>query len=229
MKATVQRALFSLGVWVLVVAAMLGAMTSGAIPWMRGAFPGVLVWGVLCGLVALVPWKRPWLGSLVAVLLMLPVAVLTFMLNFKTVRVEGASMQPTFHEGDVLLVDTLATPSDTSVAGHEIYVLEVEGEEHNPLVKRLVGRPGQRTAWRDGRVFADGHEVWPLGIKQSDLVLDRWRFAMGQDLGRDEYFFMGDNPRHSRDSRHFGPVPASSSRGRVVWRLKGPSGSGPVD
>jgi hypothetical protein len=35
----------------------------------------------------------------------------------------------------------------------------------------------------------------------------------------DHVWLEGDNPPRSTDSRHYGPVPASSLRGRVVLRL----------
>jgi nickel-type superoxide dismutase maturation protease len=44
--------------------------------------------------------------------------------------------------------------------------------------------------------------------------------------GRDGLLLLGDNPGHSTDSRHFGRVPASSIRGKVVYRYAPASRAG---
>lgn len=37
---------------------------------------------------------------------------------------------------------------------------------------------------------------------------------------------LGDNPEHSTDSRHFGRIPITSVRGKVVYRYAPPSRAG---
>lgn len=49
----------------------------------------------------------------------------------------------------------------------------------------------------------------------------------GVDLHR-QVQLAGDNPDESTDSRHFGPVPASTVRGRVRWRYWPPGRVGTV-
>jgi type IV secretory pathway protease TraF len=53
-------------------------------------------------------------------------------------------------------------------------------------------------------------------------------YTGGKTLGEGEYFFLGDNPPESRDSRHFGAVQGENVEGRVVWSLRGMLGFGPV-
>jgi nickel-type superoxide dismutase maturation protease len=48
------------------------------------------------------------------------------------------------------------------------------------------------------------------------------------DVGSSEIWLLGDNQVISADSRHFGPVPASAVRGRIVWRYWPVSRAGPV-
>jgi signal peptidase I len=156
---------------------------------------------------------------------------LTVVVNFRAVRVDGESMSPSLRAGDVLFVDCRAT-APTPLA---IYMLSVEGERLNPILKRLVGLPGQRLEADRGRLYADGQEVHPrlTGAPQewNDVrpVYVHGRLEAALSLESGEHFFLGDNPRESRDSRHFGPVRPEAVTGRVIWRLRGPGGYGPVE
>lgn len=201
------------------------------LPHMPGLAPFVAGWWALAIGLALMHWSRAWVPAVLVFPLALPPLVLTFALNFHAVKVEGNSMLPTYQPGDVLLVDESAYP-DLEMG---VYVLEVEGEPHNPLIKRLVGMPGRTLSARYHRLFSDEFEVHPrTGTKpdtwNEDRPLEpRWWLREPLKLGDDEYFFLGDNPPESRDSRDFGPVNREAAKGRVVWSLKGSHGFGRVD
>ena len=68
-------------------------------------------------------------------------------------------------------------------------------------------RPGAVVAFRDPR---DPQRV----------LLKRIQRATGGG-----WYVLGDNPRRSTDSRHFGPVPSSAVLGRVLFRYHRPGGS----
>jgi signal peptidase I len=220
-------------------AALLGLLPVGVcsvllvlwvLPVMPGLAPFLAGWWVLGLGLAGLRWRRVWAPAAWSLPLAVPPLVLTLWFNFHAVRVEGNSMLPTFLPGDVLLVDETVAP-DAPLA---IYVVHVQREEHTPLIKRLVGLPGQTMTGGYDRVFADGAEVHPRSGTppdswNEDRPADRRIYLRGAlKLGDDEYFFLGDNPPESRDSRDFGPVGADAVRGRVVWSLRGTRGFGPV-
>ena len=83
------------------------------------------------------------------------------------------------------------------------------------VVKRIVGLPGDRIQIRGGLLYRNGEAVsdgLPLivdaGIAENMVLL-----APGQ------YFLLGDNRNHSRDSREYGPVPASFITNRILFRI----------
>lgn len=186
-----------------------------------------VVWLLGAALLPLLKPRRAWLGLPYTFAVAVPVLLITLLVNFRAVKVEGDSMLPTLQPGDVLLIDLRAQPDQR----YGIFVLEVEGEDHNPLIKRLVGLPGESIDVRYGRVFAGEREVYP----RDGSAPDSWnesrpayaRFYSGpKQLGEGEYFFLGDNPPDSRDSRHFGAVESKSVKGRAVWSLRGSHGFG---
>ncbi|MCA8911057.1 MAG: signal peptidase I [Planctomycetes bacterium] len=206
---------------------------AGALPVFHGLHMGLFVaWpitGVLLG--AVLARKRGVLSGLSALIGLLIVLV-CFYVNFRAVKVEGESMLPTLQPGDVLLMDLTVRPGQGDRFG--IFVLDVEGEAHNPLIKRLVGLPGETVDVRFGRVFADEMEVFP----RDGTAPDSWNetrpaharfYDGGRKLGDDRYFFLGDNPPDSRDSRAFGGVPAEEVEGRVIWSLRGSHGFGRME
>ncbi len=200
------------------------------LPFMPGLAPFLLGWWVLGLGLGLVRWRRLWVAPALALPLALPPLVLTLAVNFRVVRVEGSSMLPSLVPGDVLLVDETAGP-EVPLA---LYVVDVPGEKHNPLVKRLVGLPGAGMEVRYDRLFADDVEVHPRLGDAPDTwnevrpVAQRGYVRRKLTLGPNEYFFLGDNPPESRDSRDFGPQPASAVIGRAVWCLRGSRGFGPL-
>lgn len=201
---------------------------TGLLPDIKGLFPVFVVWVFASAVVPLAYIRKVWC-LLIVLFLFLPVSAAVLAMNFETAKVEGASMVPTLVEGDVLLVDTRA---ELDALG--VYVIEVEGE-NNPLVKRLVGLPGQTVDARYGRLFADDTEVHPRkgGAPDSwntDRAVDsRVSMRLPRKLEDGEYFVLGDNPGVSRDSRQFGPIKAANIKGKVVWSLKGSHGFGPVE
>ena len=125
-------------------------------------------------------------------------------------------MQPLLHPGDLVLVRR-RRPSHPFVRG-EIVVITVRGETQ---VKRVIGLPGERITFAEGRLFIDGEnqrETYLRGLPPY-LGLEESEY----DLGRDQYFLMGDNRTRSTDSRHYGPVHRTSIEGRAVCRVWPPS------
>jgi signal peptidase I len=80
------------------------------------------------------------------------------------------------------------------------------------LEKRVIGIPGETVVGRGGRVLVDGAEADGIRTPPFPPV----------QLGRSEYFVLGDNRTFSQDSRDFGPVPRDAIFARTVlvfWPL----------
>jgi signal peptidase I len=220
-------AIGAVGAMAVFMAAWSVLATLDVLPFSRGLYFWPLVWGLLAGVLGTLHLRLP-----AATALSLTVGILVLGafigINFKAVRVDGESMAPTLRPGDVLMVDTLEAPE----ARLGVYVIDVPDERKGPLIKRLVGLPGDVMTNTFGRVFASGVEVYPRDGSPPDSWYEaRPAYAhlrgSGLELPADAYYFMGDNPPESRDSRHFGAIESAAVQGRVVWSLRGTRGFGP--
>lgn len=148
--------------------------------------------------------------------------------------------------GDHIFVEKLSYRLRAPRRG-EIVVFSTEGMERIPVparskffVKRLVGLPGERVSIRPPFLYINDQRLTeprvfqiianrehgyggfllpdcvgsfkPLLCTESDSV----------QLGKDEYFVLGDNQAKSLDSRFWGPVPRSNIVGRattIYWPL----------
>lgn len=151
------------------------------------------------------------------------------LVNLATVRfiVEGPSMQPTFHTGQVLVVSRLNYMFGSPQRG-EIIIFNAPGTppDEPPYIKRVIGLPGETVEIRDTKVYINGQELYEPYINEpceaSRCPNRTWT------LGADEYFMMGDNRNHSSDSRAFGAVKRERVIGEALVRYWPPSDWGLV-
>lgn len=126
--------------------------------------------------------------------------------------VDGASMDPTFTNGEYLIVDELTYHFATPERG-SVLIFKFPKDTSKYFIKRVIGLPGETVSIKNGKVFIDGKELFEPYVKfTSDNTLS-------YTLAQGEYFVMGDNRSASADSRLWGPVPAQDIVGRPILRL----------
>lgn len=171
------------------------------------------------------------------VLQMLAQAFLLFLIISSLIgrfEIEQTSMEPNFHAGQRVVVNQLggvlhsfsgstiyaATGSEETPSvlrrGQVLVLYDSLARENVPLIKRLIGLPGDTIEIRDGAVWINGEVLDEPYIH--DLQTDCARHCGPLTLGLEEYYVMGDNRPVSRDSRYFGPVVADQIVGHVFLR-----------
>lgn len=113
-------------------------------------------------------------------------------------QVCGASMEPTLHDGDNLIVDKLSYRFNEPER-YDIIVFPYKYEENTYYIKRIIGLPGEAVQIVDGVVEINGKV---LGENYGNEIMEYSGIATEKIiLGPDEYFVLGDNRNHSSDSR----------------------------
>jgi len=155
-----------------------------------------------------------WMESLRTVVFIIAMVTGVNLASARAV-VDGPSMEPTLFTGQFLLISRVHYMFGELHHG-DIAVFFPPNEPER-LVKRVIGLPGDVIEIRNQLVYRNGVQLnEPYFINApctpSKCTDARW------ELGKDQYFMMGDNRNRSRDSRVFGPVPKENFIGRAVFR-----------
>lgn len=165
------------------------------------------------------------------------VAVRQVVLNF---RVDGNSMLPNLHNGEMLLVNRHAYEDYNLsslinwIPGIDVgdKVIHPFGEvnrgdivvfnppiDNKPYIKRIIGLPGDVITFADGHVLVNGvvlEENYDLGGPTTCPSGASACRAGAITVGPDQVFVLGDNREHSEDSRYFGAIDIDSIIGKAL-------------
>ncbi len=124
--------------------------------------------------------------------------------GWAVITVDGPSMEPTFHQGDRVVVRR--TPR-FAVSSGDVVVIE---KADVPLTLRYrPGRIRDGRRWVIKRVSAVPGDPVPDGVPVPDVIVPEGKLVL-----------LGDNARNSVDSRMVGYFPAEALLGGVVRRLR---------
>jgi signal peptidase I len=138
--------------------------------------------------------------------------------------VDGASMLPTYHNKEFLLVDKFSYRVKNPERG-DVMIFKLYENTNNPyegkhLIKRVIGLPGERVVVKNA-ITTIYNKKNPNGF-----VLDE-PFVSFKDITKDvnvtldeyHYFVMGDNRAQSYDSRDWGALDEINIKGQVLFRV----------
>lgn len=114
--------------------------------------------------------------------------------------VSGSSMEPTFNDGNYLLIDELTYRFRQPERG-EVIVFRYPADPSSYFIKRVIGLPGEKVTIENSVVSiisADGSkEILRESYVSSRKTGERFETTLDQN----QYFVMGDNRDASFDSR----------------------------
>ena len=151
--------------------------------------------------------------------------LLLFFVNFGRHKVDGQSMEPTFHSNDRIILSKYAKPSR-----YAIITFEPTYEKGSSYVKRIIGMPGDKIMVNKTKLYIlprenEGEKKFDL--TQGDLdgtIIVNLSEQVAKELKEyeripeNQFFVQGDNRLHSDDSRVFGLINKKQIEGVVVYR-----------
>ena len=153
--------------------------------------------------------------AIIAAVIVLPIR----MFIFQPFIVSGASMDPTFHTGDYLIVDEISYRFNEPQRG-DVVVFEYPNDPSQKFIKRIIGLPGETIEVSEGKVFLiqDSEKIQI----QEDSYLDKkviTPYDKKMTLTSTQYFVMGDNRVASYDSRRWGALPRDLIIGKSIIKI----------
>lgn len=139
------------------------------------------------------------------IIILIVIIIRTFIIS--PVRVDGASMETTLYNGDILFMEKI-------VPNYKRFDIIVTTYDNQKLIKRIVGLPGEKVEYKDSKLYINDKEIAePFTTEPTnDFSLSK----LGYDvIPEGHYFIMGDNRNNSVDSRLIGLVKKENLMGRT--------------
>ena len=112
-------------------------------------------------------------------------------------RVVGASMEPTYHNGNIVVAYHVSPGEDQ-------------------IIKRIIGLPGDHIEMKDNKLYRNGELLNEDYIKEAMVGNEDFAY----DIPEGKVFVMGDNRNNSIDSRMIGYIDFDDQVvGRVFFKV----------
>jgi signal peptidase I len=139
-----------------------------------------------------------------------------FEFTIQQFAVHQISMAPTLEEGQRIFVNKTAYISHGPERGDIIvFKRSPQSTSETPLIKRVIGLPGEVVEIKSGIVYIDGY---PL---QEPYILNQPRYVLNElTIPEKNYFVLGDNRNNSKDSHEGWTVPEANIIGEAwvsIW------------
>ena len=151
-------------------------------------------------------------GTVYVLTIVAAVAVLIATLVLPVLQIEGTSMEPTLHNGDIILLAKTPRFNRGDLCGFTW--------NNKLLVKRVIGIPGD---WieidTDGTIYLNGEKLEEPYVEQHAFGECDLEFPF--QVPPEQYFVVGDMRESSIDSRNtlIGCIPKEQIVGKVFFRV----------
>ena len=170
---------------------------------------------------------REWVTVIVVAVVIAVVVRAFFLQQF---YISGPSMEPTMFQDNRVLVDKITyrfrEPHTGDVVVFDRITMNGDEVQHDDLIKRVIGTPGDTVEIRNCAVSVNGEDLVEPYLDASSLTAEdpiarcRQPDMAAVTVPADEFFVMGDNRLESFDSRAFGTIKRDIIVGRafvIIW------------
>ena len=154
-----------------------------------------------------------WIQSL-AIAFVVAIVIRQFL--FTPVIVSGQSMEPTFENENKIVISKIH-----KINRFDMIVFHAPNSDED-FIKRVIGLPGDVVVMKDDKLYINGEEY-----EEDYIQVNKDKVFEGQKLTQDfkvevpegHLYVLGDNRRHSTDSRELGVIDEKSVVGAVAFKF----------
>lgn len=145
--------------------------------------------------------------------------IVVYIFLFTPTEVLGASMEPTFHTKERVVMSKVTYKFRSPERG-DVVVIKSPNNKDISYIKRIVALAHDEVSISEGIVYVNDKPLPVDFTLYQEPINDEGFLSQGKPytVPSNHVLVMGDNRNRSFDSRAFGPVPFDSIEGIVVFR-----------
>ena len=145
--------------------------------------------------------------------------VMVYLFIMSPQEINGASMEPNFHNGEYILTNKVIYKLRDPKHG-EVVIFKSPKNKEIDYIKRIIGVPGDTVKLENSAFYVNGKKIPEPYLSPGIYIFGGSFLREGAEtvVPPGEYFVVGDNRPHSADSREFGSVPKEDFIGMAILR-----------
>jgi len=162
---------------------------------------------------------------------LLIISAVAFSIRFFVLQpfiVRGTSMEPNYHENEILIVNEISYRLGQKPKRGEVIVFKYPRNPSEKFIKRIIALPNETITIKDGYVYLKKASSEEENKLEENYIEYQYQADPNMNqtwtLKENQYFVIGDNrsPTGSLDSRHWGALDRKYIIGKVwiiVWPI----------
>jgi signal peptidase I len=153
------------------------------------------------------------------IVVILAILVMVYLFIMAPQEINGASMEPNFHNGEYILTNKVLYKFREPVRG-DVVIFKSPKNKDVDYIKRIIGLPGDTVGLLKNSLYVNGQKVEEPYLSPGIIIFGGSYLQEGSEIlvPPGTYFVVGDNRPHSSDSREFGPIPKEDFIGVAFLR-----------
>lgn len=153
------------------------------------------------------------------IVVVLAILVMIYLFIMSPQEINGASMEPNFHNGEYILTNKILYKFRSPKRG-DVVIFKSPRNKEIDFIKRIIGLPGDTVMLRNNTFYVNDQPVEEPYLEPEVTIFGGSFLKEGESTIVPEgmYFVVGDNRPHSSDSREFGPVALEDFIGVAIFR-----------
>jgi len=154
-----------------------------------------------------------------SIVVVLAIMVMIYLFIMSPQEINGASMEPTFENGEYILTNKIVYKIYNPKRG-DVVIFKSPRNKEIDFIKRVIALPGERVKIIDNAFYIDGVKLEEPYLPPNLYIFGGTYLRENQEIvvPEGQYFVIGDNRPHSADSREFGTIAKVDFIGKAFLR-----------